>query len=321
LVAPWPRTHPPMRHPGVVLAVVCPGQGAQSPGMLSPWLEIPSFAERMKHFSNAIGLDLVQHGTTSDANTIRDTSVAQPLLVATALASVRELLSESTPDLAAGHSVGEFAAVALAGVLPDDIALRLVSIRARAMAEAASRAEPASMAAVLGGDSADIDKTLAALGLIPANANGGGQVVAAGPQDAIAKLVASPPAKSRVIELEVAGAFHTDDMLPAVDDLADAASTVTPDDPVKTLLSNADGTVVESGEQALKRLIAQVAKPVRWDLCQETMHKMGVTAIVEAAPGGVLTGLAKRTMKGVPCVALKTPADLDAARQLMETHA
>jgi len=289
--------------------------------MLSPWLEIPSFAERMRHFSNAIGLDLIQHGTTSDADAIRDTAVAQPLLVATALASVRELVSEATPDLAAGHSVGEFAAAALAGVLTDDIALRLVSVRARAMAEAATQAEPASMAAVLGGEAADVQKALAAHGLTPANANGGGQVVAAGAKDAIAALIASPPDKARVIELQVAGAFHTDDMLPAVDVLADAASTVRPDDPVRTLLSNADGAVVESGEDAVKRLVAQVAKPVRWDLCQETMQEVGVTAIVEAAPGGVLTGLAKRTMKGIPCVALKTPADLDAARALMEKHA
>lgn len=321
LAAPKPRQTTPIRHPGGVLAVVCPGQGAQSPGMLIPWLELPSFSERMKHFSNAVGLDLIEHGTESDADTLRDTAVAQPLLVATALASARELLSDATPDLAAGHSVGEFAAVALAGIVEDDVALRLVSVRARAMAEAASQAEPASMAAVLGGDPADVEKALASLDLIPANTNGGGQVVAAGAQAAISALGASPPAGTRVTELQVAGAFHTADMLPAVDILADAASTVTPDDPVHTLLSNADGKAVESGQEILDRLVAQVAKPVRWDLCQETMLSLGVTAIVEVAPGGVLTGLAKRTMKGLPTAALKTPADLDAARKLMEKHA
>lgn len=310
-----------MRHPSGVLALVCPGQGAQSPGMLSPWLELPTFADRLKHLSNVVGLDLVQHGTTSGADAIRDTAIAQPLLVATALASARELVGEAAPGLAAGHSVGEFAAAALSHVLTDDIALCLVSVRARAMAKAAAEARPASMAAVLGGDPSDVKAALDSLGLTPANTNGGGQVVAAGPKDAIAELVASPPAGTRVVELQVAGAFHTSDMLPAVDSLAEAASTVDPHDGTCPFLSNADGKAIESGKDVLARLVGQVAKPVRWDLCQETMQALGVTAIVEAAPGGVLTGLAKRTMKGIPCVALTTPADLDAARELMEKHA
>ena len=315
-----------------MLAVVCPGQGAQAPGMLSPWLELPSFTERISRYADAAGLDLVAHGTTSDADTIRDTAVAQPLLVATALATARELLGDpalvgktasegsTVPSVAAGHSVGEFAAAAVAGVLADTDAMRLVAVRGNAMAAAAAAAEPTSMAAVLGGDPDEVLATLARLGLTPANVNGGGQVVAAGAKEAIARLLAEPPAKSRVIELQVAGAFHTAYMEPAVATLGAAAQGIAVADPTSILVSNADGSPVASGARALELMVAQVANPVRWDLCQQTMLDLGVTAIIEAAPGGVLTGLAKRSMSGIPCVALKTPADLAAARDLMELH-
>ena len=288
--------------------------------MLSAWLEMPSVAERIARYADAAGLDLVAHGTTSDADTIRDTAVAQPLLVATALATARELLGDAAPAVAAGHSVGEFAAAALAGVFSDDDAMRLVSVRAKAMSAAAAAAEPTSMAAVLGGDPDDVLAALARLDLTAANVNGGGQVVAAGAKEAIARLVATPPAKSRVIELQVAGAFHTAYMEAAVAALGAAAATVAVADPASILVSNADGSPVSSGARALELMVAQVANPVRWDLCQQRMLDVGVTAIIEAAPGGVLTGLAKRSMSGIPCVALKTPADLDAARDLMEQH-
>lgn len=288
--------------------------------MLSPWLELPSVAERISRYADAAGLDLVAHGTTSDADTIRDTAVAQPLLVATALSTARELLGDASPAVAAGHSVGEFAAAALAGVLSDTDAMRLVAVRGNAMAAAAAAAEPASMAAVLGGDPDEVLEALARLGLTPANINGGGQVVAAGAKDAIVRLLAEPPAKSRVIELQVAGAFHTAYMEPAVATLGAAAQGVAVADPASILVSNADGSPVPSGARALELMVAQVANPVRWDLCQQRMLDLGVTAIIEAAPGGVLTGLAKRSMSGIPCVALKTPADLAAARDLMEFH-
>jgi len=288
--------------------------------MLSAWLEMPSVAERIARYADAAGLDLVAHGTTSDADTIRDTAVAQPLLVATALATARELLGDAAPAVAAGHSVGEFAAAALAGVFSDADAMRLVSVRAKAMSAAAAAAEPTSMAAVLGGDPDDVLAALARFDLTAANVNGGGQVVAAGAKEAIARLVAAPPAKSRVIELQVAGAFHTAYMEPAVAALGAAAATVAVADPASILVSNADGSPVSSGARALELMVAQVANPVRWDLCQQRMLDVGVTAIIEAAPGGVLTGLAKRSMSGIPCVALKTPADLDAARDLMEQH-
>jgi [acyl-carrier-protein] S-malonyltransferase len=291
--------------------------------MLAPWLELEPVAAHLAALSEATNVDLVAHGTTSDADTIRDTAVAQPLLVASALVSARALLGDALPagTVAAGHSVGEFGAAALAGVLTDAQALGLVTTRGAAMAAAAAASEPTSMAAVLGGEPEAVETALAALALTPANVNGGGQVVAAGSKAAIAALVANPPERARVIELQVAGAFHTHYMAPAVDALAAAASGISPAEPATTLLSNADGAPVVSGKDALDRLVRQVANPVRWDLCMERMLELGVTGIIEVAPGGVLTGLAKRVMKGVPAVALKTPDDLAAARDLVEEHA
>ena len=303
-----------------MIAVLCPGQGAQTPGMLSPWLEIPAVAERLATLSEAAGVDIVHHGTESDADTIRDTAIAQPLLVATAIATGRELLGDAIPALAAGHSVGELGAAALAGVLTDAEAMRLVAVRGAAMARAAAAGEPTSMAAVLGGVADEVAEALASRGLTPANVNGAGQVVAAGSTGAIESLVAEPPARARVVQLQVAGAFHTATMLPAVADLEAAAASSTPADPAGTLLSNADGAPVADGADALARIVRQVANPVRWDLCMDAMLGAGVTGIIEVAPGGVLTGLAKRAMKGVPAVALKTPDDLAAARDLLETR-
>ena len=298
-----------------MLAIVCPGQGAQTPGMLAPWIEILEVRAALDTYSEASGLDLIALGTTADAATIRDTAVAQPLLVATALATYAAL-GNITPGIVAGHSVGEFAAAAVAGVFTHADAVALVRTRGVAMAEAASAAEPTGMAAVLGGDQDDVIARLAELDLTPANMNGGGQVVAAGAAHAIAELVANPPAKARVIALQVAGAFHTGYMTPAVAALADAATHTDRHDPAITLLTNADGSVVTSGNAAVTGMVAQVARPVRWDLCMDTMLAMGVDGIIELAPGGVLTGLAKRAMKGVPCVALKTPDDLAAAAEL-----
>lgn len=300
-----------------MLAVVCPGQGAQTPGMLAPWLEVPGVAHTLGELSEVTGLDLVRLGTTADADEIRDTAVAQPLLVASALASARAL--GVAPDVVAGHSVGELGALALAGVLDDRTALRLVALRGRAMAEAAARV-PTGMSAVLGGDPDEVLARLAELGLTPANVNGGGQVVAAGTLGALAELAAAPPTRAKVIPLQVAGAFHTDVMAPAVDVLRDAAAGVTPADPRVTLLTNADGTAVATGAQAIGLVVQQVARPVRWDLVQETMASLGVTGLLELAPGGVLAGLARRVLPGVERVALKGPADLDAARNLAAQH-
>ncbi len=318
-----------------VLAIVCPGQGSQTPGFLSPWLDLPGVEDRVAAFAEASGTDLRTHGTTSDADTIRDTAVAQPLIVSASLVAFRALVGDADPsglvDVTAGHSVGELAAAAVAGVLDDAGAVGLVARRARAMADAAAL-EPSGMSAVVGGDPQEVLTAIEACGLVPANVNGGGQVVAAGSLPGLARLAEDPPAKARVIPLQVAGAFHSDFMRPALDAFAPVAAAWPAADPRLPLLSDADGAAYGPGTPAdgvpahgrgrdvLARLAAQVVAPVRWDLCQETLAAMGVTGLVELAPAGVLTGLARRTLPGVETVAVKTPADLDAARALVHRH-
>lgn len=307
-----------------MIAILCPGQGSQTPGMLEAWLEIDGTRERLDRYAAAAGVDLLGLGTTADAETIRDTAVAQPLIVAASLVSLAALTERTGPHTAwagaaAGHSVGEYAAGAVAGVLDDEDALALVATRGRAMAEAAATT-PTGMSAVVGGDPDEVIRTIRAHGLVPANVNGGGQVVAAGTLADLARLKEATPAKARVIPLPVAGAFHTDHMRPAVEAVAAAAAALTPSDPALTLLTNADGGVVPSGTAALESMVAQIARPVRWDACQATLADLGVTAAVELAPGGVLAGLARRSLPGVEVVAVKSPADLDAAADLVARH-
>ena len=309
-----------------MLAIVCPGQGSQSPGFLSPWLERPGVQEQLATLSDAAGIDLLAHGTTSDAETIKDTAVAQPLIVAAGLITAQALLgADIAGDLAsrsvvvAGHSVGEITAAALTGTLSNADAMAFVRERANRMADAAA-ATPTGMAAVVGGDPAEVLAAIEAAGLTPANMNSKGQTVAAGTLEQIAALIAAPPAKARVIPLQVAGAFHTHHMAPAVSALEALAPSLTPHAPVVPLLSNYDGAVVRSGDAALESLIAQVSRPVRWDLCMDTMSAMGVTGLIELAPAGTLTGLAKRGMSGIATVAVKTPDDLQAAAELLAAH-
>ncbi|GAA2528365.1 ACP S-malonyltransferase [Rarobacter incanus] len=306
-----------------MLALLSPGQGSQTPGMLTPWLEIPGIAELVDQFSDAAQIDLRAHGTSSDADTIKDTAIAQPLIVASSLIAAHVLSSRGvTPasiGATGGHSVGEFAAAALAGVFTAASAVALVGKRATAMARAAAAA-PSGMSAVLGGDREAVLARLRELGLTPANMNGGGQIVAAGSLTALAELVANPPAKARVIPLAVAGAFHTSYMEQARDEFRAAAADWPVAPPRVPLLSNADGAVLHAdttGAQVLERLINQVASPVRWDLCQDALLATGVSGIVELLPGGVLTGLARRSLKGVPAVAIKSPDDIDKAVSLI----
>lgn len=302
-----------------MLVLVAPGQGAQTPGFLTPWLDLPGATDRIAAWSDAIGLDLAHYGTKADADEIRDTAVAQPLLVAAGLLSATAL--DASPGVVAGHSVGEITAAALAGVLDDEAALRLVRTRGLAMADAAAVTET-GMAALLGGDPDVTVPHLEMLGLTPANVNGGGQIVAAGTAAQIAALTKDmPEGVRRVVPLKVAGAFHTHHMAPAVDRLREAAAALTVADPTVTYVSNADGKTVATGEEVISRLVGQVANPVRWDLCMETFKALGVTALIEACPGGTLTGLAKRALPGVQTLALKTPDDLDAARALISEHA
>ncbi|MBX3068616.1 MAG: ACP S-malonyltransferase [Cryobacterium sp.] len=302
-----------------MIVVVCPGQGSQTPGFLSPWLEIPGFDARLAKYSEAAGVDLALHGTVSDADTIRDTAIAQPLIVAAGLLTLEALLEDRDGALqaVAGHSVGEFTAAVAAGVLQDTEGIALVSARGRAMAEAASLV-PTGMSAVIGADEQELLSRLNELGLEPANFNGAGQVVVAGALDALAKLSENPPASARVIPLQVAGAFHTKYMQPAVSALSKAASELQASDPDVTLWTNRDGHKVSSGSEFLDLLVQQVASPVRWDKCMNAFEESGVTGIIELAPAGALVGLAKRALKGVPTVAVKTPDDLTAAIEMLE---
>ncbi|MBV7698399.1 ACP S-malonyltransferase [Streptomyces sp. TRM70350] len=303
-----------------MLVLVAPGQGAQTPGFLTPWLELPGAADRVAAWSDAIGLDLAHYGTKADADEIRDTAVAQPLLVAAGILSAAAL-GDMTPGAVAGHSVGEITAAAFAGVLGDTAALSLVRKRGLAMAEAAAITET-GMSALLGGDPEVTVPHLQKLGLTPANVNGAGQIVAAGTLEQLAALNEDKPEGVRkVVALKVAGAFHTHHMAPAVDKLAAAAQELTPADPNVTYVSNRDGQAVTGGAEIVERLVGQVANPVRWDLCMQTFQELGVTALLEVCPGGTLTGLAKRALPGVQTLALKTPDDLDAARELIAEHA
>jgi [acyl-carrier-protein] S-malonyltransferase len=318
-----------------VIAILCPGQGSQTPGFLAPWLDLPGVAEHVAALSDAAGLDLAAHGTTSDAETIKDTAVAQPLLVGAGLVALRALTGHATDGVPGttpaplaptgtgalvGHSVGEITAAAAAGVLSEIEAMSFVALRGRAMAEA-SAVVPTGMSAVLGGDPVEVSAAIERHALTAANINGSGQVVAAGSRTALDGLAADPPARARIVPLKVAGAFHTSYMAPAVDLLDAAWGDHAAADPAIALLSNRDGHVVGSGRDVIRRLVTQVAAPVRWDLCTDRLVDLGVTAVIELPPSGTLVGLAKRAMPGVDVGAMRTPDDLDAARALLEEHA
>ena len=307
-----------------MLVIVAPGQGAQAPGFLKPWLELPHFEDRLRWLSACAGMDLVHYGTDADAETIRDTAVAQPLLVAAGLVAALEIFPHPSDAFhavggAAGHSVGEITAAAGTGVISAEQARVLVRERGRAMADAAAL-KPTGMTALLGGDAEEVATVLERHGLTAANMNGAGQVVAAGTLEQLEALAADPPAKARLVPLSVAGAFHTEHMAPAVQTLASYAKAVSVHDPRAGLISNRDGTVVQQGRDALARIVSQVSNPVRWDLCMRTMGELGVTGVIEVPPAGTLTGLIKRSLPGVETVALKTPDDLDAARDLAARH-
>ena len=303
-----------------MIVVVCPGQGSQTPGFLEPWLREDGFDAGLAEISDACGIDLLRHGTVSDADTIRDTEIAQPLIVAAGLLTLDLLLAGGRRDKIAGiagHSVGEITAAAGAGILSPAEAVGFVRDRGAAMAEAAAL-EPSGMSAVIGADETELLARLDELGLEPANFNGGGQIVVAGSPDALAALAAAPPARARVIPLQVAGAFHTRYMQPAVEHLAQVAAGLNPHDPTLPIWSNRDGNRVSSGGRFVELLVAQVSSPVRWDQCMASFAAAGVTGIIEVAPAGALVGLAKRALKGVPSVAIKTPDDLPAAFDLID---
>ena len=297
-----------------MIALLAPGQGSQTEGMLSPWLELPGAADRLASWSAASGLDLARLGTTASTEEITNTAIAQPLIVAATLLAYQALttrgLLADKERVVAGHSVGEIAAYAIAGVLSADDAVALAATRGAEMAKACAN-EPTGMSAVLGGDEAEVLARLEQLDLVAANRNAAGQIVAAGRLSALDKLAEDPPEKARVRALGVAGAFHTEFMASALEGYAAAAHNVATSEPTAVLLSNSDGQPVSSAADAMEKLVAQLTRPVRWDLCSETLRQRSVTAIVEFPPAGALSGIAKRELRGTPTHAVKTPADLD----------
>jgi [acyl-carrier-protein] S-malonyltransferase len=307
-----------------MIVIVCPGQGSQTPGFFAPWLELPSFRKSIEAMQDASGVDLIKHGTISDAETIRDTAIAQPLIVAAGVATMSALLEGKTlKELGiagiSGHSVGEITAAVGAGIFDAETGIGFVNTRGQAMAKAAAL-EPTSMAAIIGGEQSEIEVKLAALDLEPANYNGAGQIVAAGQAQKISDLQADPPAGARVIPLQVAGAFHTRFMEPAVQVLSDYSKGISANDPELTLWSNQQGQVVASGDGFIKLMVSQISSPVRWDYCMKAMLDAGVSAMIELSPAGTLVGLAKRAMPGVETLAVKTPENLEQALSLIDKH-
>lgn len=311
-----------------MLVIVAPGQGSQTAGFLRPWLADSTFASRFGWLGTVAGLDLGHYGTEADDDTIRDTQIAQPLLVATALVAALELFprpSKARGQVGAvtGHSVGEIAAAAAAGVITAEQAMVLVRERGKAMADA-SATVPTGMTAVLGGDREEVLAAIGRHGLTPANDNGPGQIVAAGTLEQLEAFAGDAPAKAKLRPLSVAGAFHSPHMAPAVEHVTRLARSASVHDPRTPFISNADGSVVRDGREALTKIVGQIARPVRWDLCLDTMAELGVTGILEMPPAGTLTGIAKRYFRGaarpVETFALTTPDQLDAARAFVDQH-
>jgi len=302
-----------------VLAIIAPGQGSQTPGMLNSWIQDPSLKELLLSWSDAIGLDLLHLGTDADAEEIKDTANAQPLIVAASLLGAHALGIKKVA-VTSGHSVGELAAAAISGAISESDALMIVRARGVEMAKAAA-ASPSGMSAVLGGDRAEVLAAIAALKLVAANDNGAGQIVAAGDLQALESLNENPPAGARVRALAVAGAFHTQFMQPAVEPLRALATTVPTHPVVIQVISNKDGQVVRDGAEVLNRIVDQIANPVRWDLCMETLKSLGVTGVIELPPAGTLVGLLKRAASEIETFALKSAEDLDAAREFVGRHA
>jgi [acyl-carrier-protein] S-malonyltransferase len=289
-----------------VNVLLVPGQGSQSPGLLTPWLDVPGADQDLAVWSDAAGLDLLHLGTAGSADDIRDTAVAQPLLTATALLSARAL--DARPDLVCGHSVGELGALAVAGVITPVEAVALAAERGRLMAKAAAE-RPTGMAATLGGDEEQARQVAADLGLEVATVNVAGQTVYGGPVEALDAFAAASPGGARVRRLQTAGAFHTSAMAPAVPGFAELVAALTPQPASVPVVANADGALLTDGRALLDRLVAQLTGPVRFDLCLQAIAAAGPARAVELAPGGTLTALAKRAIPGVALTALTSPAD------------
>ena len=302
-----------------MLAIIAPGQGSQTPGMLNSWIADPSLKELLVSWSDSIGLDLLHLGTVADADEIKDTANAQPLIVATSLLGAHALGIKNFA-VTSGHSVGELAAAALSGAISEKDVLTIVRARGIEMAKAAATS-PSGMSAVLGGDRTEVLAAIATLNLVAANDNGAGQIVAAGDLQALASLNENPPTGARVRALAVAGAFHTQFMQPAVEPLRTLATNIATNPVSIPVISNKDGQVVTDSSELLNRIVNQIANPVRWDLCMETLKSLGVTGVIELPPAGTLVGLLKRAASEIETFALKSADDLDGAREFAERHA
>jgi [acyl-carrier-protein] S-malonyltransferase len=288
--------------------------------MLTPWLDLPGAEAQLAEFSETCGLDLRRLGTTANADEIKDTAVTQPLIVALGLLAAAHLDLTGEAIVVAGHSVGELTAAAVAGALTPSDAVAFAARRGAEMA-AACAITPTGMSAVLGGDPDEVVAAITAAGLTPANRNGAGQIVAAGAVDVLGKFAENPPAGTRIRPLPVAGAFHTHYMSMAEDALADFSQSLTARNPTHMLLSDADGLALGTGHGVLARLVRQITRPVRWDLCLDTLRHLKVNAAIELPPAGTLIGIAKRELPGIALVGIKTPEDLEAARAELYTEA
>jgi [acyl-carrier-protein] S-malonyltransferase len=301
---------------------VTPGQGSQTSGLYSSWITDEATKKIVKKYSELIDLDLVHYGTVASQSEITATNIAQPLLTALAFMTFGKLKIESNESIIySGHSVGEFSAACLAGFYSKKTAMKLVSVRGKAMAEAAASNSATGMSAVLGGDKAEVIKHIEQFDLVPANVNSNGQIVASGLLTNLEKLSANPPASTKVRKLEVAGAFHSQFMKSAESELEKEFTQVELTKPTCSFISNRDGQIITDSTDLKNRLISQITSPVRWDLCQAKMVEQGVTGMLELAPGGVLNGIAKREMPGVELFAIKSPEDIDTAQAFIDKHA
>lgn len=297
-----------------MLAFIAPGQGAQTSGMLTPWITDPAAKLLLSQWSHEIDLDLIRLGTIADGDEIKDTANAQPLIVAAGLLGARAVGSARLA-IVAGHSVGEITAAVIAGVIDDVDAMKLVRARGIEMAKAAALAFT-GMSAVLGGDRQVVLQAISDLGLVAANDNGGGQIVAAGNLDALAQLA---PEGARVRALAVAGAFHTPYMESAVAPLREIAAQISVHAAKCPVVSNKDGAVLHDGREILERIVAQISNPVRWDLCMTTLVSQ-VSGTIEVPPAGTLVGLLKRAVPIIETFALKSPEDVTLAKEFIVRH-
>lgn len=309
-------------------AFVAPGQGSQTPGMLSAWLRDPAHAERLRRWSEAADVDLVHLGTKASAAEIARTENTQPLLVAAGLLAHEALATFAGPEepsgaapgpstAAAGHSVGELAAAVYAGALAPADAVRLAAVRGRAMAAACAET-PTSMAAVVGGEEADVLGRIGELGLYAATFNGPGQIVAAGAVADLDRLAAGPPPGATVKRLPVAGAFHTPYMESARRTVAAAAARTPFLRPAGALLSNADGRIVSDPDDLRTRLVEQVVGPVRWDRCLDTLGLLAPDVTVCLPPARTLAAIVRRQLPGLATVSVNGPRDLATVRKRLD---